>query len=69
MTKNEGEPDVLVRERRSASRLKFEETGKTDEQVNSGIKNRVMDLLNGETGQEAVFSRSAAEVIKSISPG
>ncbi|PIX79312.1 hypothetical protein COZ35_03645, partial [Candidatus Peregrinibacteria bacterium CG_4_10_14_3_um_filter_44_21] len=68
MTKNEGEPDVLVRERRSASRLKFEETGKTDEQVNSGIKNRVMDLLNGETGQEAVFSRSAAEVIKSISP-
>lgn len=67
MAKYEGESDVPVRERRSASRLKFEETAEMDEQVNSGIKRRVMDLLDGEPGQEAVFSRSATETIRSIS--
>ena len=44
MAKNESEPDVPVRERRSASRLKFEETGEMDGNVSAGIKTRVEDL-------------------------
>jgi branched-chain amino acid aminotransferase len=67
MSKNESKADVPVRERRSASRLKFEETGEMNEDVSVGIKGRVENLLEGEVGQEAVFSASAAETIRSIS--
>lgn len=66
MINNEVGSDVVESERRSPSRLEFEKTGKVDESIYGGINRRVNDLLSGKPGQEATFSRSAADAIRSI---